>query len=154
DGMSEAVRALMAEDLPTDEAPVQVLLVDDLPENLLSLEALLAREGLACLKARNGEEALELLLQHDVALALLDVQMPGMDGFQLAEFMRGSARASHIPIIFVTAGSADSQRRFRGYEPGAVDFLQKPIEADVLRSKVGVFCDLYRQRRQIAAQRD
>src|ERR1700744_6228523 len=139
--------------MPADD-PVNFLLVDDLEENLPALEALLQRDGLVCLKARSGEEALELLLVHDVALALLDVQMPGMDGFQLAEFMRGSARASHIPIIFVTAGSADSQRRFRGYEPGAVDFLQKPIEADVLRSKVGVFCDLYRQRRQIAAQRD
>jgi len=72
---------------------------------------------------------------HDIALALLDVQMPGMDGFQLAEFMRGSERIRHIPIIFLTAGSADAQRRFRGYETGAVDFIQKPIEADILRPK-------------------
>lgn len=154
DGMSELAKALMSDDPQAQTAPVKVLLVDDLPENLLSLEALLAREGIQCLKARSGEEALELLLQHEVALALLDVQMPGMDGFQLAEFMRGNARASQIPIIFVTAGAAGNQRRFRGYEAGAVDFIQKPIEPDVLRSKVGVFCDLYRQRRQIAAQRD
>jgi signal transduction histidine kinase len=85
---------------------------------------------------------------------LLDVQMPGMDGFQLAEFMRGNERARNIPIIFLTAGSADGQRRFRGYEAGAVDFIQKPIEADILRSKANVFFDLYRQRQQIAAQRD
>ncbi len=134
--------------------PINFLLVDDLEENLLALEALLQRDGLRCLKARSGEEALELLLVHDVALALLDVQMPGMDGFQLAEFMRGNARARHIPIIFVTAGSADLQRRFRGYEAGAVDFIQKPIEPDILRSKANVFFDLHQQRRQILIQRD
>ena len=134
--------------------PIKFLLVDDLEENLLALEALLSREGLACLKARTGEEALELLLVHEVALALLDVQMPGMDGFQLAEFMRGNERARHIPIIFVTAGAADVQRRFRGYEAGAVDFIQKPIEADVLRSKANVFFDLHQQRQMIVAQRD
>lgn len=136
------------------DKPIHFLLVDDLEENLLALEALLQREGLVCLKARGGEEALELLLTHEVALALLDVQMPGMDGFELAEFMRGSERARHIPIIFVTAGGADSQRRFRGYEAGAVDFIQKPIEPDVLRSKANVFFDLHQQRRQIEAQRD
>jgi signal transduction histidine kinase len=136
------------------EKPINFLLVDDLEENLLALEALLQRDGLTCLKARSGEEALELLLVHDVALALLDVQMPGMDGFQLAEFMRGNERARHIPIIFVTAGTTDSQRRFRGYEAGAVDFIQKPIEADVLRSKANVFFDLYAQRQQIELQRD
>jgi signal transduction histidine kinase len=136
------------------EKPINFLLVDDLEENLLALEALLQREGLTCLKARSGEEALELLLVHDVALALLDVQMPGMDGFQLAEFMRGNERARHIPIIFVTAGSGDLQRRFRGYEAGAVDFIQKPIEPTVLRSKASVFFDLHQQRRQIEQQRD
>ena len=134
--------------------PVNFLIVDDLEENLLSLEALLRRDGLCFLKARSGDEALELLLRHDVALALLDVQMPGMDGFQLAEFMRGNERGRHIPIIFLTAGSADSQRRFRGYETGAVDFIQKPIEPDILRGKANVFFDLYRQRQQILAQRD
>ncbi len=134
--------------------PVHFLLVDDLAENLVSLEALLKRDDLVLLKAQSADQALELLLTHDVALALLDVQMPGMDGFELAEFMRGSERTRHIPIIFVTAGSADNQRRFRGYEAGAVDFIQKPIEADILRSKANVFFDLYRQRQQIAAQRD
>lgn len=134
--------------------PVHFLLVDDLEENLLSLEALLAREDIVLLKARSGDQALELLLQHDVALALLDVQMPNMDGFELAEFMRGNERTRHIPIIFVTAGTADSQRRFRGYEAGAVDFIQKPIEPDILRSKAEVFFDLYRQRQLVSAQRD
>ena len=134
--------------------PVKFLLVDDLDENLISLEALLRRDGLECLSARSGEEALELLLVHDFALALVDVQMPHMDGFQLAEFMRGAARARHVPIIFLTAGSADGRRRFRGYEAGAVDFIQKPIEADVLRSKANVFFELHRQRQQLAEQRD
>jgi signal transduction histidine kinase len=134
--------------------PINFLIVDDLEENLLSLEALLQRDGLAFLKARSGDEALEILLKHDVALALLDVQMPGMDGFQLAEFLRGNERTRHIPIIFLTAGSADNQRRFRGYEAGAVDFIQKPIEADILRSKAKVFFDIHHQRRQIQVQRD
>ncbi|NLS27991.1 Sensor histidine kinase RcsC [Sphingomonas sp. S2M10] len=133
---------------------VKFLLVDDLDENLLALEALLRRDGLQCLKARSGEDALELLLVHDVALALLDVQMPGMDGFELAEFLRANERTRHIPIIFLTAGSADARRRFRGYETGAVDFLQKPLDAGILRSKSNVFFDLYEQRRQIMAQRD
>ena len=140
--------------MTSTEQPIHLLLVDDLEENLLALEALLKSEGVVCLKARSGDEALELLLVHDVALALLDVQMPGMDGFQLAEFMRGNVKARHIPIIFVTAGSADLQRRFRGYEAGAVDFIQKPIEADILRSKAKVFIELYRQRMESLAQRN
>jgi len=130
--------------------PVHFLLVDDLDENLLSLEALLRREGLVLLKAKSGPEALELLLKHEVALALLDVQMPGMDGFELAELMRGNVRTKHVPIIFLTAGSADRLRRFRGYEAGAVDFLHKPIEPDILRSKADVFFDLFQQRQQAA----
>ncbi len=135
-------------------SPVSFLLVDDLEENLLSLEALLRRDGLVLLKARSGDEALELLLRNEVALALVDVQMPGLNGFELAELMRGNERTRRIPIIFVTAGNADSQRRFRGYEAGAVDFIYKPIEADILRSKAEVFFDLFRQRQQLAAQRD
>ncbi len=134
--------------------PVHFLLVDDLEENLLSLEALLRRDGLVCLKARSGDEALEILLRRDVALAIVDVQMPGLNGFDLAELMRGNERTRRIPLIFVTAGTADTQRRFRGYEAGAVDFIYKPIEADILRSKADVFFELYRQRQQIAEQRD
>ena len=130
------------------------LLVDDLEENLVALEALLSRDGLDLDKAHSGEDALELMLANEYALALLDVQMPGMDGFELAEIMRANERSRHIPIIFVTAGSGDAVRRFRGYEAGAVDFIQKPIEADILRSKANVFLDLYLQRQQIVAQRD
>ncbi|WP_143320631.1 response regulator, partial [Cellulomonas iranensis] len=119
--------------------PVPFLLVDDLEENLISLEALLRRDDRLLMKARSGDQALEILLRQDVALALVDVQMPGLDGFELAELMRGNERTRHIPIIFVTAGIADGRRRFRGYEAGAVDFIQKPIEPDVLSSKVDVF---------------
>lgn len=134
--------------------PVHFLLVDDLEENLIALEALLRRDGLVLLKAKSGLEALELLLKYDVALAFLDIQMPGMDGFELAEFMRGKQRTKCVPIIFLTAGSADKQRRFRGYEAGAVDFLQKPIEPDIIRGKAGVFFELFRRRQEIARQRD
>ena len=134
----------------TAAAPIQVLLVDDHPENLIALEALLRGEGIALLKARSGAEALELLLEHDVSLALLDVQMPEMDGFELAELMRGSARTRHVPIIFVTAGNRDAARMFKGYETGAVDFLYKPIDPLILRSKVSVFLELARQRLALA----
>jgi signal transduction histidine kinase len=152
--IAERNRSLSAESVAPIMGLVSFLLVDDLDENLLSLEALLRRDGLTLLKARSGDEALEALLRHEVALALIDVQMPGLDGFELAELMRGNERTRHVPIIFVTAGSADRQRRFRGYEAGAVDFIYKPIEPDILRSKADVFFELYRQRQQIAAQRD
>jgi signal transduction histidine kinase len=133
---------------------VHFLLVDDLDENLLALEGLLRRDGLVLLKARSGTEALELLLAHDVALALVDVQMPEMDGFELAELMRGTERTRRVPIIFLTAGTPDRQRRFRGYEAGAVDFLTKPVEPHVLRSKADVFFELWQERRAVARQRD
>ncbi len=130
--------------------PLKVLLVDDVAENLLVLEALLRREALEILTARSGAKALELLQAHDVCLALLDVQMPEMDGFELAELMRGSERTKHVPIIFVTAGGRDPQWVFKGYETGAVDFLFKPIEPHILTSKVDVFLELAQQRRQLA----
>ena len=131
---------------------VKCLLVDDLEENLLALSELLRQDGVEILQARSGTEALELLLVHDVALALLDVQMPDMDGFQLAELMRGSARTRRVPIIFVTAGVRDQHRLFKGYESGAVDFLHKPIEPQILRNKAEVFFQLDRQRRQLDQQ--
>lgn len=131
---------------------VNVLVVDDVAQNLLALEALLARPGIRVLKAGSGAEALELLLEHDVAMALLDVQMPEIDGFALAELMRGAERTRHIPIIFLTAASQDQQRTFRGYEAGAVDFLYKPLEPHVLSSKVAVFVDLHVQRQRLQQQ--
>jgi signal transduction histidine kinase len=131
-------------------SPVTFLLVDDLDENLLALEALLRRDDLLLLKARSGSEALELLLKHDVALALIDVHMPIMDGFELAELMRGVERTRHVPIIFVTAGTRESGRIFQGYDAGAVDFLFKPIEPRILQHKSETFFQLYRQRQALA----
>ena len=133
-------------------ARVKCLLVDDLEENLLALSALLRREDVEILEARSGADALELLLAHEVALAFLDVQMPDMDGFELAELMRGSERTRHVPIIFVTAGVRDQYRLFKGYDTGAVDFLHKPIDPHILKSKADVFFQLYRQKQQLARQ--
>ncbi|HWG70886.1 MAG TPA: hybrid sensor histidine kinase/response regulator [Steroidobacteraceae bacterium] len=131
---------------------VKCLLVDDLEENLLALSALLESEDVQVLTARSGPEALELLLVEEVALVFLDVQMPGMDGFELAELMRGSGRTRHIPLIFVTATAREPRRVFKGYELGAVDFIYKPIEPHILRNKAGVFFELYRQRCQLAQE--
>src|SRR5215510_2922538 len=126
-----------------------ILLVDDLEENLVALEALVRGPERQILTARNGTQALELLLEHDVALALVDVQMPDMDGFTLAELMRGTERTRHIPIILLTAGAQDPQRVFHGYDAGAVDFLFKPIEPAILLNKVETFVQLQRQRVQL-----
>jgi two-component system sensor histidine kinase/response regulator len=130
--------------------PIKFLLVDDTEENLVALEALIRRDGLEILKARSGSQALELLLVHEIALAFLDVQMPEMDGFELAELMRGAERTKNVPIIFVTAGGRDPGRVFKGYETGAVDFLFKPIEPHVLKGKADVFFELFRQRKELS----
>ncbi len=131
---------------------VKFLLVDDLDENLLALSALLKRDDVELLQARSGFEALEYLLVHDVALAFIDVQMPDMDGFELAELIRGSERTRNVPLIFVTAGARDERRMFKGYESGAVDFLYKPIEPHILQNKAEVFFQLYRQKQQLALE--
>jgi PAS domain S-box-containing protein len=127
---------------------VAVLLVDDRSENLLALDAVLDKAGLDLVKATSGDEALRLTLKHDFALVLLDVQMPGMSGFEVAELMRANPKTRHLPIIFVTAGIKDARLQFKGYELGAVDYLIKPFEPHVLQSKVRVFCELYRHRRK------
>jgi signal transduction histidine kinase len=124
--------------------PVNILLVDDKPENLFALEELLGDRGYTLYSASSGNDALRLLLKHDFAVVLLDVEMPGMDGYETAQLMRSAERTRPIPIIFVTAGDRSEERAFRGYEAGAVDFLYKPIHAHTLRSKVGVFVELYR----------
>ncbi len=130
--------------------PIKCLIVDDVAENLVALEALLRADDVDVLCAQSGYEALELLLKHDVALALLDVHMPEMDGFELAELMRGNERSRHVPIIFVTAASREAQRVFRGYESGAVDFLFKPIDPNILRHKADTFFSLYRRKQDLA----
>jgi signal transduction histidine kinase len=131
---------------------VNILIVDDLPENLIALEALIRRDGLAVHAARSGDEALALLLDHDFALALLDVQMPGMNGFELAELMRGTERTRRIPIVFVSAAGRELNHAFRGYEAGAVDFLHKPLDAYAVNSKVAVFVDMHRQKSEMRRQ--
>ncbi len=123
-----------------------VLVVDDHPENLLALEAVLAPVGARIIRAGSGEEALRAVLAEDFAAILLDVQMPGMDGFETAAMIRGRQRSAHTPIIFLTALSTDLENVARGYEAGAVDYVLKPFDPLVLRSKVAVFCDLASQR--------
>ncbi|MCC7416989.1 MAG: hybrid sensor histidine kinase/response regulator [Acidobacteria bacterium] len=132
--------------------PVKFLLVDDVDDNLVALSGLLERPGVELHTARSGVEALDRVLDHDFALVLLDVQMPGMDGFEVAELMRGAERSRHVPIIFITAGAREPHRVFKGYESGAVDFLFKPIDPGILQHKAGVFFELYRQRQQLARQ--
>ncbi|MEP6484029.1 MAG: hybrid sensor histidine kinase/response regulator [Rudaea sp.] len=129
---------------------VSCLVVDDVAENIIALRALLQSDDVDVLSSQSGAEALEILLDNDIALAILDVQMPEMDGFELAELMRGTERTRHIPIFFVTAGARNQQRMFRGYEAGAVDFIYKPIEPDILKNKANVFFQMHRQKLQLA----
>src|SRR3954465_5645322 len=130
---------------------VKCLLVDDVEENLLALEAVLQGDDREIYKATSGPAALELLLVHDFALALLDIHMPTMDGFELAELMPGTEAPKTVAIIFITASSDEPLPMFRGYESGAVDVLFKPINAQILRQKADVFFQLHSQRQQLAA---
>jgi signal transduction histidine kinase len=130
----------------------KLLIVDDLPENLLALEALIKREDRIVYKALSADEALSLLLQHEFAIAILDVQMPGMNGFELAELMRGTEKTRNIPIVFVSAAGRELNYAFKGYESGAVDFLHKPLDIQAVKSKVNVFVDLYRQSKAMKQQ--
>lgn len=130
----------------------KVLIVDDLADNLLALNAVIRRDGREIFQANSGEKALDLLLEHEFALAILDVQMPGMSGFELAELMRGTEKTRQIPIIFVTAAGKEQNYAFTGYDTGAVDFLYKPLDVDAVRSKVNVFVELYCQRMETHRQ--
>ncbi|MEQ7921960.1 hybrid sensor histidine kinase/response regulator [Xanthomonas sp. WHRI 1810A] len=134
------------------EIKAKLLIVDDLPENLLALEALIKREDRQVFKALSADEALSLLLEHEFAMAILDVQMPGMNGFELAEMMRGTEKTKNIPIVFVSAAGRELNYAFKGYESGAVDFLHKPLDIHAVKSKVNVFVDLYRQRKALKQQ--
>jgi light-regulated signal transduction histidine kinase (bacteriophytochrome) len=130
---------------------LNILLVDDRPENLVALEQILRQPDRALFKASSGNEALRLLLKHEFALILLDVEMPEMDGYETAQLIRSQERTRSVPIIFVTAGDRVEERLFRGYEVGAVDFLYKPVNAQILRSKVEVFAALHRKNAALAA---
>ncbi|MCH4872792.1 MULTISPECIES: hybrid sensor histidine kinase/response regulator [Pseudomonas] len=134
------------------EIQAKLLIVDDLPENLLALEALITREDRTVYKALSADEALSLLLQHEFAMAILDVQMPGMNGFELAELMRGTEKTKNIPIVFVSAAGREMNYAFKGYESGAVDFLHKPLDIHAVKSKVNVFVELYRQSKAMKHQ--
>lgn len=132
--------------------PVNILLVDDQPENLLALEAVLGKLGETLVRASSGEEALRCLLNQDFAVILLDVQMPGMDGFETANLIRSRARSQHTPIIFLTAFDASDQGVFKGYSLGAVDYLIKPFNSEILVSKVAVFVDLFKKTAAVKLQ--
>lgn len=130
----------------------KILMVDDRPENLLALEAILQGLGHELLKATSGEEALKALLAEDVAVILLDVQMPGMDGFETAAHIKKREKTRDIPILFLTAIDGEAHQAYRGYAAGAVDYLSKPFDPWVLKAKVGIFIELYERRSELAAQ--
>lgn len=131
------------------ETPPKILIVDDRPENLMATSALLRPLGATILTAESGSDALMLVLKHSFAIVLLDVQMPVMDGFETARLMKTRPDMENVPIIFVTAISKEDHFATRAAEIGAVDYIFKPINPDILKSKVKVYLDLYRQREQI-----
>ncbi|MEH2137375.1 hybrid sensor histidine kinase/response regulator [Nostoc sp.] len=134
------------------EPKVNILLVDDKLENLLALEAILEKLGENLVRATSGEEALRCLLHQDFAVILLDVQMPGMDGFETATLIRNRGRSRHTPIIFLTAFSTSDQMLFKGYALGAVDYLLKPLDPNILTSKVTVFVELFKKTEAVKQQ--
>ena len=127
----------------------KILAVDDFGTNLTNIRLILSQLDAEVIEARSGVEALGLMLQHDFAVILLDVNMPEMDGFELAKIVRSTNNTRHVPIIFVSASVNDPDHRRKGYESGAVDFIQKPVEADILISKVKIFTGMYRQKREL-----
>jgi two-component system, sensor histidine kinase and response regulator len=131
-----------------------ILLVDDRPENLRALEAVLEPLGHTLISASSGEDALACLLKEDISLILLDVMMPGLDGFETAELIKQRDRTSEVPIIFLTAINQAIEHHLRGYEAGAVDYISKPFDTHILRSKVSVFLDLHEKRTLLRAQKE
>jgi PAS domain S-box-containing protein len=142
----------MNEPLPLSSDEVSILVVDDEPKNLFAVEAVLGGLGGTLVTARSGQEALRHVLNRDFAVILLDVQMPDIDGFQTASIIRQRDRSRHVPIIFITAISKASEHVRLGYSLGAVDYVFKPFEAEILRSKVNVFMELYRNRENVRRQ--
>src|SRR5258705_10217966 len=145
----EMDRAVKMANSDSERIVPSILLVDDRPENLLALEGVLKPLGARLVKARSGEDALLYLLRETFAVILLDVQMPRLDGLQTAQLIKQREQTRHIPIIFITALSRETAYVFKGYEQGAVDYLLKPIDPEILRAKVRVFCDLYVRGEQI-----
>jgi response regulator RpfG family c-di-GMP phosphodiesterase len=126
-----------------------ILLVDDMEDNLTALEAVLASLNEPLVRARSGEEAMKTLLRQPIALVLLDIRMPGMDGFETAAHIKRLDQTRDVPIIFLTGADDDSGYAFRGYATGAADYVTKPFDPWVLRAKVSVFLDLYRKGREV-----
>jgi len=135
-----------------DDDKAKILLVDDREENLVALEAILSSLDQDLVRARSGEEALKALLTDEYAVILLDVVMPGMDGFETARDIKRRKKTRDVPIIFLTAADGDPDYAFRGYAAGAVDFIAKPFDPWVLRAKVSVFVELHRKNRQLREQ--
>jgi two-component system, sensor histidine kinase and response regulator len=127
----------------------EILIVDDKEENLFALEMLLKRLEVKVFRAENGDSALALALEHDFCVAIVDIQMPEMDGYELVEYLRSNSGTAHLPAIFVSAIYSDEYHHRKGYDAGAVDFLSKPFNPEILISKVKVFIDLYQQRRAL-----
>jgi two-component system sensor histidine kinase/response regulator len=134
--------------------PIKILLVDDRPENLISLESMLENGSRTIIKANSGNEALKLALENEIALILLDVQMPDMDGFEVARLLKENSRTKDISIIFVTALSKDEKFTIQGYEEGAVDYLHKPLDYNIVLAKVNVFERLFLQQKELKAAND
>jgi len=132
-----------------DQSQFKILLVDDRPENLITLEGILESPELVIYTAGSGNEALGLLLEHNFALVLMDVQMPGMDGFETAEIMRANDRTKHVPIIFVTAINKQRKHIFQGYQSGAIDYLYKPLDLEILKNKIKAFVEFFRHRQAL-----
>jgi PAS domain S-box-containing protein len=139
---------------PVAAEPVAILVVDDHRENLLALTGILDRPDYRIVTAQSGGDALRLLLREEFAAVLLDVVMPTMDGFETATFIRQREATKHIPILFLTANGADLDLIYRGYSVGAVDYLIKPLDADIVRAKVSVFVDLFRKTQRIRKQEE
>jgi Signal transduction histidine kinase len=156
-GMDRAVAAMPVEAAsgssdvlsPPD---VKILIVDDTPRNLLAIREVLLELGATIVLARSGEEALKSVLDQDFAVILMDVHMPGMDGYETAELIRSRHKSKHIPLVFLTAIHKDEAHVFRGYSAGAVDYISKPVDPVILRSKVAVFAELYRKSEEVKRQ--
>src|SRR4051812_36169614 len=139
---------------PGTDRKVNILLVDDRPEKLLALEAILSSQGQNLVRARSGKEALRHLLREQFAVILLDVAMPGMDGFETAALIRQRGQTEHTPIIFITSINNSDNHIAQGYSLGAVDYMLTPIIPEVLKAKVAVFADLYRKTEMVREQAD
>src|SRR5689334_5466155 len=132
----------------------KILIVDDQPRNLDVLEAMLEHMDCTLVRATSADDALLCLVRHEFAALVLDIKMPGMSGIELATLVKQRKRSQHVPILFLTAHSVNEDDVLKGYGVGAVDYLNKPINAEILRSKIGVFLDLFRKTQELAALND